>query len=604
MRRLATCVALIAAATSFALAADAAPDKWTPQEMAKYRPVSDVQVSPDGKRVAFVVRETIMESDKSEYRAQIWLATTDGKESRQVTFSDQASNRPRWSPDGKWIAFLSKRGDKYANVWLLPTGGGEAWRLTTTKSDVSQTAWSRDGKSLAFVAPEPAPEDKERRDRERDDARVVDRDERPGRLWVISVPAEPGGAREAHQLLATNMSVGGMPDGGRGGDAIDWSPDGKTIAFAHTTRAVADAWPSSDITLLDVQTGASRPFARTGASEMSPRYSPDGKWIAYKTTDDPPRWAHREWIRVAPADGGEGRDLPHSFDDAQDLAGWSADGQTLFFTEGKGVYDFLYAQNVRTGAITTLTETGKVSSGVAVNAAGTWLGYVRQALTEPTEAYVSPISPFKPVRVSNVNANLPAHPYGETRVITWAGDQGEAIEGLLTLPVGYQAGRRYPLLLVVHGGPAGAYKASSIASPGPYPVAVFAAEGYAVLRANPRGSSGYGTKFRQANDKDWGGADFRDLMAGVDKVIAMGIADADRLGILGWSYGGYMTSWTITQTDRFKAASVGAGVTDLVSFTGTSDIPSFLPDYFGGEFWDEAASRSTATTPRWRTSAT
>ena len=212
---------------------------------------------------------------------------------------------------------------------------------------------------------------------------------------------------------------------------------------------------------------------------------------------------------------------------------------------------------------------------------------MRQTFTDPTEAYASPVSPFKPVRVSSVNANLPKHPYGETRLITWTGDKGETVEGLLTLPVGYQPGHRYPLLLVVHGGPAGVYKAAHIASPGPYPVAAFAAEGYAVLRANPRGSSGYGTQFRQANDKDWGGGDFRDLMAGVDKVIAMGIADADRLGILGWSYGGYMTSWTITQTNRFKGASVGAGVTDLVSFTGTSDISSFLPDYFGGEFWDQ-----------------
>jgi len=568
------------------LPAAEAPGRWTPLDTLQYRLVSDVQVSPDGKKVACVVRESILESDKSEYRTQIWISSSDGRQSRQATFAEQSSNRPRWSPDGQWLAFLSKRADKYANVWLLPTGGGEAWRLTDSKSDVAQLSWSPDGKWIAFVAPEPAPPDKEKRDREKDDARVVDGDDRPGRLWLISVPQQAGGAREARQLLSPGRSVGGMPEGGAA-DALDWSPDGRTIAFAHTARPTANDWPTSDISLVDVASGAVRPLAATGASETSPRYSPDGQWIAYVTTEDPPRWAHKRWIHLAPTTAGAGRDLPSPHDDAPELAGWSADARTLYFTEAKGVYDLVYAQDAKTGATRALTEAGKVSNGANVNARGTWIGFVRQTPTDPTEAWASALAPFEPMRVTDVNANLPRLPLGETRVIAWTGDKGETIEGLLTLPVGYESGRRYPLLLVVHGGPAGVFKATDIAAPGPYPVAVFAAAGYAVLRANPRGSSGYGTAFRRGNLNDWGGGDFRDLMAGVDHVIAMGVADPDRLGVMGWSYGGYMTSWTITQTDRFKAASVGAGVTDLVSFTGTTDIPSFIPDYFGGEPWPD-----------------
>jgi dipeptidyl aminopeptidase/acylaminoacyl peptidase len=157
---------------------------------------------------------------------------------------------------------------------------------------------------------------------------------------------------------------------------------------------------------------------------------------------------------------------------------------------------------------------------------------------------------------------------------------------LLTYPVGYASGQRVPLLVVVHGGPTGVFTQSFIGAASPYPVAVFASRGYAVLRVNPRGSSGYGRDFRYANYRDWGGGDYRDIMSGVDHVIGLGIADSTRLGIMGWSYGGYMTSWVITQSKRFKAASVGAGVTNLMSFTGTADIPGFIPDYMGGEYWD------------------
>jgi dipeptidyl aminopeptidase/acylaminoacyl peptidase len=176
---------------------------------------------------------------------------------------------------------------------------------------------------------------------------------------------------------------------------------------------------------------------------------------------------------------------------------------------------------------------------------------------------------------------------GRTEVRRWKAPDGREIEGLLTLPVNYEPGKRYPLLLVIHGGPMGVWGQTFVAEPTRYPIAAFAARGYAVLRGNPRGSSGYGKAFRYANFKDWGGGDYRDLMAGVDAMIRLGVADPDRLGVMGWSYGGFMTAWTVTQTQRFKAASVGAAVINLASFTATTDIPSFVPGYFGAEPWDD-----------------
>src|ERR1019366_5198676 len=227
-----------------------------------------------------------------------------------------------------------------------------------------------------------------------------------------------------------------------------------------------------------------------------------------------------------------------------------------------------------------------VASGIHLNATRTHFGFTLESLDKAPEAYISPVERFEPKAVSAVNAKLPKLPLGKTEVIQWKSKDGLDIEGLLTYPANYEKGKRYPLLLNVHGGPMGVFTQSYVASPGQYPIAAFSARGYAVLRPNPRGSSGNGKKFRYANYNDWGGGDYQDLMTGVDHVIKMGIADENRLGVMGWSYGGFMTSWTITQTKRFKAASVGAGVTNLMSFTGTADIPSFLPDYFGGEFWD------------------
>jgi dipeptidyl aminopeptidase/acylaminoacyl peptidase len=224
-------------------------------------------------------------------------------------------------------------------------------------------------------------------------------------------------------------------------------------------------------------------------------------------------------------------------------------------------------------------------SGATLNTTRSHFGFVSQSMSSPPEAFVSATSSVTPVQVSRVQT-VTMPPLGQSEVVRWTSDNGTTVEGIISYPVEYREGERVPLLVVIHGGPTGVFTQSFISSAGAYPLAAFTERGYAVLRANPRGSSGYGKEFRYANYGDWGGGDYRDIMTGVDAMIDRGIADPDRMGVMGWSYGGYMTSWVITQTDRFKAASVGAGLPNLMSFSGTADVPDFIPDYFGGEFWE------------------
>jgi dipeptidyl aminopeptidase/acylaminoacyl peptidase len=292
---------------------------------------------------------------------------------------------------------------------------------------------------------------------------------------------------------------------------------------------------------------------------------------------------------VLPAKGGVPRPLADTADDFgrySELIGWNESGKELLYSEIQGLDWKLLAMPLN-GSPRLLSNGSSMSlSGAALNQTRTMVGFSLESSQQPAEAHVSALDDWKPIAISRVNRDLPTTTMPKTEAIRWKNDDFE-IEGLLTYPIDYKPAKKYPLLVIAHGGPMGAFTRTCDASPGTYPVAAFAARGYCILRPNVRGSSGYGAKLRYANYNDWGGGDYRDLLAGVDHVIGLGVADGERMGIMGWSYGGFMTSWTVTQTNRFRAASVGAGVTNLVSFTGTADIPSFLPDYFGGQFWDK-----------------
>jgi len=555
---------------------------WTPDQQMKVKGVGEVQVSPDGRRVAFTVTEQVMAADKSEQRTHIWLARADGSEAYQLTRGDKSCTSPRWSPDGRSIAFASERSGKN-NLWLIRADGGEAEQLTELKSGLGAFEWSNSGKWMAFTAPDDTSAEDEKKEKEKRDWRALDTDFKYHRLSVLPVEKNAEGKRPVRQLTKQDFHVGNAFFG----SPLDWSPDDRRIAFTHSPTPRVNDWTKTDISEVDVASGEVRAVASTPAAENSPLYSPDGRWIAYTASDVPPRWAFDFQTHVVPAAGGAARPLAETYDRRPQLVGWTADGRALIVQETRGTSYAIYRLPLE-GAPAALYAPGEGTLGsAALNRARNLLGFAAQSSTTPPEAFVTRLDAPAPVQVSRVNADLPKLPLARTRVVRWKGPGGLDIEGLLTLPVDYQEGKRYPLLLVIHGGPTGVFGQTFIANPGLYPIASFAARGFAVLRPNPRGSSGYGKQFRYANYGDWGGGDYQDLMAGVDHVIQMGVGDPDRLGVMGWSYGGFMTSWVITQTRRFKAASVGAAVTNLFSFTGTADIPGFLPDYFGGEAWDK-----------------
>jgi dipeptidyl aminopeptidase/acylaminoacyl peptidase len=568
----------LVAGCCFLLSADA-NNSWTPEFSLQVRTIGSVVPSPDARWIAYTEVKPVAEGERSEQVTQIFLARADGSRRFQLTRAEKSSSMPTFSPDGRYVYFLSDRSGT-ANLYRVLVDGGEAEMLTDVKGSVGEYKVSPDGKSVAYTGYEPPP-DLEKARKEKRDFHVVDADPENLALYLIPAEANDEGARDARKLFEAKYHVA----------SFDWAPDGKSIAFDHWPAPLADNWTKADIAEVDVATGKVTELAKTPAAESAPHYSPDGRYLAFNKTSEPVRWPGDSRVALLNRATGEVRLLPDTFDGHPVVLGWAADSKSLVFVEAKGTRSELYTLPVD-GPPRSLyaPEKGVVGNGAALNVSGTHLGFSRESCSEAPEAYFLALPGGQPVRVSRANDDLAAPALGETKVIHWKSKDGLEVEGLLTLPVGYDPGKKYPLILNIHGGPAGVFAEAFIGRFAVYPIAAFASRGYAVLRPNPRGSSGYGKQFRYANVADWGGKDFEDDMAGVDQVISMGIADPDHLAVMGWSYGGFMTSWVVTHTNRFKAAVVGAGVTNLWSFTGTSDIPGFLPDYFDGEPWDQFKS--------------
>ena len=550
------------------LAGDA--KEWTPGLSMKFRDVADAQPSPDGKLVLWTQREAIMDEEKSEYRTHVFLGKADGSGRLQLTRGEKSASSPVFSADGRYVLFSSERSGK-PNVYRIGVAGGEAEQLTDWKGTVTGFALSPDGRQLAFEGRE-EDKDEEKRTKSKLDFKIVGANPKNATLWLAPLTGDL--PAKAKKLVDKEYHA----------SELVWSPDGAKIAFVHRPRPEADFARQADIAEVDVATGAVRELASDSVTESSPRYSPDGKYLAFAKQMGP-RGIDGRRIALLERATGAVRLLPASMDENPSLIDWAADSRSLLFAEASGTRGAIYRMPVDGPPETMRRDpAGVTGAGARLNASRSHLAFTYETPGEPEEAFVWD-QRGEPVRVSEANRAVERPTLGRTELIRWKSKDGREVEGLLTYPVPYQAGQRVPLILNIHGGPAGAFVESFTGAAGLYPVASFAQKGFAVLRANPRGSAGYGAAARRAVVEDWGGRDFEDLMAGVDHAIGMGVANPDKLAVMGWSYGGYMTAWTVTQTTRFKAAAIGAGITNHVSMYGTQDIPSVYEDYFGGSPW-------------------
>jgi dipeptidyl aminopeptidase/acylaminoacyl peptidase len=538
----------------------------TLDDLLQMRRVADATISPDGRFVLYTVRQwetSSRDAEKKEQRTQVWRVAVDGTGARALTMDDAGSNAPAWSPDGRFISFVSARrgggsGDEpRPQIWIMRTDGGEATKVTDAKEGVASYAWSRDSKRIAYVSRDAESAEVEARRKSGDDRRIFEGEFRMTHLWVVDVDSQ----KATRVTDGGNLTVRGD---------VSWSPDSARLVFAAApTPMLRDN--RVDVYIATVADKSIEKITTNFGADTDPQWSPDGRTIAFATepsTAKPgpdglatqePRQARLALYDVRTRTIGDASDP--KFDTEPGNLMWAPDSSRVIFNGGKGTYVDVFSYEIASRRYTQLTTNRVAPLGTVAKNGAT--AFVMESATEPADVYASDLTFAAPRKVTTANPQASEFSLGTTEVMTWKND-GLDIEGVLVKPVGFTPGTKYPLLVVVHGGPAGAHLNTyrvGYGDGGQH----WAGQGWAVLYPNPRGGTNYGEKFLRANIPDWGGGDFRDIMAGVDAAIAKGIADPDRLAIQGWSYGGYMTSWAITQTTRFKAAMVGAGITNLWS---------------------------------------
>ncbi len=532
----------------------------------EWKSVFNPKISPDGKRVVYEVQKANWE--ENAFERNLWIVDVASGESHALTSAKKSSTNAAWSPDGKWIAFLSDRPGQIKDtpegkkqLYVISADGGEGQQLTKTENDVNAFDWAPDSKRLAFSMTDPEPKALKDRKEKYGEYSVVHADYQMANLWTIEVP---GGAPAAEPK---RLSDGGKFSVGE----FSWSPDGTRIAFSAQKDPDLISSETADLYVATVSDGAVKKIVSTPGPDTNPKWSPDGKMIAFETAGGSKYYYYTNVrIAVVAAEGGTPQILTEAFDEDPGLIGWGPDG--IYFAAEQKTYAHLFRLNPSTKAVEKLSAPDHMASfSFSFSQDYKQVAYRAALENQYVDLYLSTVAPWQGKKLTAMGEQLKGFTLAHREVISWKSADGTTIEGVLYTPTDFSLKKKYSLLVVIHGGPTGVDQ-PVVNADRYYPIERFVAKGALVLRPNYRGSAGYGEKFRALNVRNLGVGDYADVISGVDSLIAKGWVDKDHMGSMGWSQGGYISAFITASSDRFKAVSVGAGISDWMTYYANTDV--------------------------------
>ena len=549
------------------------------EEILSFETPGGTSISPDGRFILYTVKTADMEDNT--YVSTIWMANV--KESRviQMTRGSNSSYTAAWAPDSKSFAFLREKDGKN-QIHIMSAFGGEARSVTSSKTGVNNYCWSPDGQMLAFTAKKEKSEKKKETEKTFGKFEIVDDEQGINHIWIKEI--------DSHQPARAVMDKENMHVGD-----IAWSPDGKKIAFTAQPDSRMQTFSKSDIYILTFKDNNVAHLVNQNGPDHDPVWSPDSAFIAFNTTMGAEEYYINTHICAIPAKGGKIEDLTPRFDEDTNLLAWTKQG--IWFEGFSGMKRHLYRISGKSNRLQQITNGEDcVLGGCSISKDGKTIGFSNSGPDQFREVYVSGTDRFRPKKLTDFSRQAAGWTLSTKEAVSWKSKDGTTITGVLIKPANFDATKKYPLLVVIHGGP------SSISIPQKfdrmgtyYPIEQWAAKGAVILEPNYRGSTGFGQSFRQLNVRNLGLGDYDDVITGVDHLIDRGFIDPDRLAAMGWSQGGYISAFITCYSDRFKATSVGAGISDWITYYVNTDITPFTRIYLKANPWeDEDIYRKTS----------